>query len=71
MKTFVLGEISSLLSDWVNEAIRPGSRISRGTFPANMLDEVVSGYLAAQPAIADEEIRDALREVQGKIRSRF
>ncbi|KDQ20540.1 hypothetical protein BOTBODRAFT_26554 [Botryobasidium botryosum FD-172 SS1] len=71
MKTFVLAEISCLLSDWVNEAIRPGSRIPRGAFPANMLDEIISGYLGDRQAVQDEDTRDMLQDVQAKIRSRF
>ncbi|GJJ09444.1 hypothetical protein Clacol_003667 [Clathrus columnatus] len=42
---FLSSDIAVLIADWLDATMRPQSRISRGEFPANILDEAVSQYI--------------------------
>jgi len=42
---FLSSDIAVLISDWLDQAIRPQSGITRGEFPADLLDEAVNQYL--------------------------
>ncbi|KAF9519855.1 hypothetical protein BS47DRAFT_1387799 [Hydnum rufescens UP504] len=69
---FLIDDITSLMSNWLAETLRPGSRVPRGSFPANVIDQTVSAYLEALPMTPDaHDTRRTLLDIQRKIRARI
>ncbi|QRV86756.1 non-repetitive/WGA-negative nucleoporin carboxy-terminal protein [Ceratobasidium sp. AG-Ba] len=68
----VLAEIVILLEAWLEEQARPGAGSSRGDFPVNYLDEVVSELiLRARATEQQNETTARLLDIQRRLRRRF
>lgn len=52
----ISSDIAILLKDWVEDAKRPQSPLSRGDFPVDLLDRTITKYL--------EELRPDRKETQ-------
>jgi len=69
---FLIQDVAYLVNNWLTEALRPASRLPRGAFPANLIDQMVSAYLEVLPMdVVSQNIRRTLVDIQRKIRSRF
>ncbi|KAF8587314.1 nucleoporin [Ramaria rubella] len=67
---FLSSDIAILISDWLDQAIRPQSTIARGEFPANLLDETVNQYLRElEPQRT--ETRELYENLRVRIRRNF
>ena len=67
---WVSSDIAVLLSDWLDEVIRPHSSIPRREFPANVVDESVDQYLRELVASQDDTKR-LYKEIKVKLRQHF
>ncbi|CAE6524856.1 unnamed protein product [Rhizoctonia solani] len=68
----VLAEITVLLETWLDEQTRPGVGSTRGEFPVNYLDEVVSEFiLHARATEQQNETTARLLDIQRRLRRRF
>ena len=67
---FLSSDIAVLISDWLDEAIRPQSSIGRGEFPANLLDEAINQYLRELESHRSET-RQLYENLRVKIRRNF
>ncbi|KAF8328804.1 Non-repetitive/WGA-negative nucleoporin C-terminal-domain-containing protein [Cantharellus anzutake] len=69
---YLIQDITYLVKNWLTETIRPASRVPRGSFPANVVDQMISAYLEVLSAdAASQDLRRILADIQRKIRSRF
>ncbi|KAG8885546.1 hypothetical protein FRB98_001774 [Tulasnella sp. 332] len=68
----VLDDITYFLGEWLDDALRPGSRHSRAAFPAGKAEAMVDRYLSAFRGLGDDVItKRRLLDIQNKVRSRF
>ncbi|KAG9098896.1 hypothetical protein FS749_002674 [Ceratobasidium sp. UAMH 11750] len=68
----ILSEITILLEAWLEEQARPGAGSSRGEFPVNYLDEVVSELiLRARSTEQQNETTARLLDIQRRLRRQF
>ncbi|KAF8527887.1 nucleoporin [Hysterangium stoloniferum] len=67
---FLSADIAILISDWLDEAIRPQSKTNRNEFPANMLDEVVNQYLR-ELGSERNDVRQLYESLRIRIRRHF
>lgn len=63
----ISSDIAELLKEWITEALRPSSSLSRGDFPVDMVDRAVSKYLEELGA-QRVETRGAFEEVRRQLR---
>jgi len=69
---FLIRDITYLVNNWLTEAVRPASRLPRGSFPANLIDQMVLAYLEVLPVDAmSQDVRGTLVDIQRKTRTRF
>ncbi|KAG9017194.1 hypothetical protein FRB90_001413 [Tulasnella sp. 427] len=62
----VLNDITTFVQEWLDEALRPGSRFAKAAFPAGKVEDLVSRYLAALRLQGDDEIKRRLLDIQSK-----
>ncbi|KIO34705.1 hypothetical protein M407DRAFT_16664 [Tulasnella calospora MUT 4182] len=67
----VLNDITTFMAEWLDEALRPGSRFAKAAFPAGKVEDLVSRYLSTLRVHGDEGIKRRLLDIQSKVRSRF
>ncbi|KAG8993106.1 hypothetical protein FRB94_011063 [Tulasnella sp. JGI-2019a] len=67
----VLDDITYFLGEWLDEALRPGSRYTRASFPAGKVEALVDRYLSLLRAAGEDQTKSRLLDIQSKVRSRF